>query len=109
MVSSEWILNNLREYILEHDVNLRHGWLQLKVEGVVMATKEEFREQLMHEIEVILSKPYFAAVNELDTSKITESEFWSRTARYTDAFQILRNIRSEYHLPNSSLLNPNHS
>lgn len=108
MVSSEWILNNLREYISEKDVNLRHGWLQLKVEGVVAATQAEFREPLMDEIESILSKPYFAAVNDFDASKITESEFWSRTARYTDVFQILRNIRSEYTLPNSALLNPNH-
>lgn len=109
MVSSEWILNNLREYISENDVNLRHGWFQIKVDGIINATDEDFRDKVMDEIEAIISKPYFIAVNELDASKITEDESWSRTARYTDVFQILRNIRSDYKLPKSALLNPNHS
>lgn len=109
MVSSEWILNNLKEYISENDVNLRHRWFQIKVDGIINATNDDFKEKVMDEIESIISKPYFIALNELDTSKITEDEFWSRSARYTDVFQILRNIRSDYKLPKSALLNPNHS
>lgn len=46
MVSSEWILNNLREYISENDVNLRHGWFQIKVDGIINATDEDFRDKV---------------------------------------------------------------
>ncbi|QQS30382.1 MAG: hypothetical protein IPM47_05380 [Sphingobacteriales bacterium] len=113
MVSSEWIIDNLKEYISENDVNLRHGWIQIKMDRIIYATNEEFREKAMDEIESIISKPYFISVSTLDALEITEDEFWSRAVRYTDVLQILRNIRSEYKLPksfpipNSQFLIPN--
>jgi len=109
MVAPQWILNNLNEYITEYDVQLRHGWFQIKIDGVMRASEENFREKVMDEIEAIIAKPYFKAVNDFDSNKISEDEYLGKIARYTDVFQILRNIRSDYDLPKSALLNPNHS
>ncbi len=109
MVSSEWIINNLREYISENDVNLRHGWFHIKVDGVIRATSVEKQNVVMDEIEAIIARPYFKAVQDFDNKTINEDEYWGRVARYTDVFQILRNIRSDFNLPKSALLNPNHS
>ena len=109
MVSTEWILNNLSEYILDNDVNLRHGWFQIKIDGVIRATNEDYRNIVMNEIESIITKPYFKALHDFERKDIDESKYWGLVARYTDVFQILRNIRSDYNLPKSELLNPNQS
>jgi hypothetical protein len=109
MVSREWIINNLKEYISVNDINIRHGWFLIKIESVVRATTVEKQSVVMDENKAIIARPYFKAVQDFDNKIINEDEYWSRVARYTDVFQILRNIESEYNLIKPALLNPNHS
>jgi hypothetical protein len=105
MLTNEWILDNLGNYITSIDVELRHGWFEFKVDNVINFLDDAHRSLAMDKIESLIAKPYLKAVGQRNENSISESEYWSKVARYTDVFQILRNIRSKYNLPNSTLLN----
>lgn len=104
MLNSQFILDSLSEYVTEDDVQLRHGWFQVKMDSVIKATPGESQEEVMNKIDFILSRPYFIAEELLSNNKINESEYWSRVARFTDVFEILRQIRRKYNLPRSVIL-----
>ena len=57
MLSSYFVLNSIAEYITEKEVHLRHGWFQVKMDGVINATPVETREEVMNRIDFIISRP----------------------------------------------------
>lgn len=104
MIEKQFLLTNLGEYVSSDDVNMRHGLFEFKIDGIIGFLEEVQRNEAMDEIERIISKPYFKAVQELESQRITEDQYWGKVARYTDTFQLLRNIRMKYNLPESEIL-----
>ena len=83
---------------------MRHGLFEFKVDGIINFLENNQRIEAMNRIEKIISAPYFRAVNDFESNNITEDEYWGKVARYTDTFQLLRNIRSKYNLPESTII-----
>lgn len=103
-MESEWMYNNIADYVCSADVNLKHGWFEFKINGILEKIDTEYQEKVMEKIETTISFEYFKKREKIDTGEITYDEFLSKTYRYTDTFQILRNLRLKYNLPVSSIL-----
>lgn len=103
-MKSEWMYTNINNYVNSADVNLRHGWFEFKINGILEKIDPEYQEKVMEKIETIITFDYFKKREKLDNGEITYDEFLSKTYRYTDTFQILRNLRLKYNLPVSSIL-----
>ena len=104
MIETQFLLNNIAEYVSSDDVKMRHGLFEFKVDGIISFLENNQRIEAMNNIERIISTPYFKAVSEFENKIINEDEYWGKVARYTDTFQILRNIRRKYNLPESTIL-----
>ncbi|MCC5878234.1 MAG: hypothetical protein JJU11_18610 [Candidatus Sumerlaeia bacterium] len=103
-ISGEWIYNTLPEYLNERDYKLRHGWLLIKIKGILDATEAEYRNQVMDRVEFIISRDYFALTELREYNKISEDTYTMKMAPFADVFEIYRQLRNNYQLKPSSIL-----